>query len=196
MTLLLSLAVRKGFLLGLVLLSACTINVGPNDPKAQKESVPVTLTPANDSPGTLPSQGANSIGAEAGERYLEIVNDVNCAMRSYILLENSYALGDGTFDYVGLVELQPALSYLAEARESAVRNFLKISWPESVAAEIDLLSREWSKLARLEYSLSEAPDIGTFEIVSAEYRNFTTQSNPGYIRATLGVGPSSETDRC
>lgn len=135
---------------------------------------------------------------EAGQTYLEIVNSVNCTYREIVDLQNANSLGDGTADPAVLPELQALFAVLASAREIAVRSFLGSNWPESVKADIDLLAREWSKGARAERALAEAVDQGAYTLDMNGYNALmsTSSANPGYIRATLGVGPASETDHC
>ena len=140
--------------------------------------------------------GATLSDTQAGLLYLEIVNDVNCLMRRYDSIQRSYSYGDGTFDNAALPELQPVFGEASQAREIAVRRFLENTWPDSVAADIDLMARDWSRFARLEWRASRAADPGEFEGISNEINNFNQQANPGYIRATLGIGPASETDKC
>lgn len=187
-TLLLSLAVRKGFLLGLVLLSACTVNLGSNDSPA---------VPTQDvSASNMSDNGSADTAADAGILYLEIVNAVNCLILRAKSIQDSYSYGDGTFDLEALPELQPVLGELSRARETAVKRLLENSWPDEVAAEVDLLARDWSKLAQLQWQASQAEDTGEFVNISDELRDFNYQSNSAYIRAKLGVGPSSETNQC
>ena len=144
-----------------------------------------------------PISGSLTSG-EAGQTYLEIVNSVNCTYREIVDLQNANSLGDGTADPAVLPELQALFGVLASAREIAVRSFLGSNWPESVKSDIDLLAREWSKGARAERALAEAVDQGAYTLDMNGYNALMSASsaNPGFIRATLGVGPASETDHC
>ena len=123
---------------------------------------------------------------EAGRLYLEIVNPVDCAY------------GDGTVDPAALFELQTMFDVLASAREGAVRSFLDNSWPEVVAADIETITRVWSKAARAEFAISVAIDQSTYTLAMNSYNSLISASdaNPGYIRSALGIGPANETDQC
>jgi hypothetical protein len=135
---------------------------------------------------------------EAGQSYLEIVNPVNCASRVIVDLENSNSLGDGTVDPAVLSDVKAAAAVLASARETAVRSLLGQNWPSIVAPDIEVLARDWSKAARAEFAISEAVDLGAFNLAISGYRELlsNSQANPGFIRASLGIGPASETDMC
>jgi hypothetical protein len=136
--------------------------------------------------------------ADAGELYLEIVNPVNCLYSEIINLQNMNSLGDGTVDPAALSGLQVLFSELSSERENAVRSFLGNSWPNNVANDIELLARDWSKVARAELALSEAVDQGAYTLGMDSLNAFanTAEANPGYIRSALGIGPAAETDRC
>jgi hypothetical protein len=136
--------------------------------------------------------------ADAGELYLEIVNPVNCLYTEIINLQNMNSLGDGTVDPAALPGLQVLFSELSSERENAVRSFLGNSWPNKVANDIELLARDWSKVARAELALSEAVDQGAYTLGMDSLNAFfnTAEANPGYIRSALGIGPAAETDRC
>jgi hypothetical protein len=136
--------------------------------------------------------------AYAGELYLEIVNPVNCLYAEIINLQNMNSLGDGTVDPSALAGLQVLFRDLSSERENAVRSFLGNSWPSKVASDIELLARDWSKVARAELAISEAVDQGAYTLGMDSLNAFssTAEANPGYIRSALGIGPAAETDRC
>ena len=135
---------------------------------------------------------------EAGIMYLEIVNPVNCANRVISDLENVNSLGDGTVDPAVLSDMKAAAGVLATAREKAVRSLLGQVWPSIVSPDVELIAREWSKAARAELAISESVDLGAYNLAISSYRdlNNNSQANPGFVRASLGIGPASETDRC
>lgn len=141
--------------------------------------------------------GAMSIEA-AGQTYLDIVNNVNCAFKEVVKLQNANALGDGTVDLAALPDLQRAIKILSSEREAAVRSLVGTTWPEIVAADIETLAREWSLGARAELAISEAVDGATYTLEMNRYNDLTSspKANPGYIRSVLGLGPASETDQC
>ena len=137
-------------------------------------------------------------GVEAGFRYLEIVNPVNCAIRAISDLENANSMGDGTVDPSALPEMKDLYSALGAARERAVRDLLEVEWPSTVATDIEMLAREWSKAARAETGISTVVDLGAYNVAMSTLVEFwaNSEANPGYIRSALGVGPATETDQC
>jgi len=137
-------------------------------------------------------------GVKAGILYLEIVNPVNCEVRAISELENANSMGDGTVDPSVLPEMKYLYSALGAARERAVRDFLEVEWPSTVATDIEMLAREWSKAARAETAISTVVDLGAYNIAMTNYLDLLKNSdaNPGYIRSALGVGPATETDQC
>jgi hypothetical protein len=137
-------------------------------------------------------------GVEAGFLYLEIVNPVNCAIRAISDLENANSMGDGTVDPSVLSEMKYLYSALGAARERAVRDFLEVEWPSTVATDIEMLAREWSKAARAETGISTVVDLGAYNLAMSTLVEFwaNSEANPGYIRSALGVGPATETDQC
>jgi hypothetical protein len=150
----------------------------------------------------VPDSVASVSGAmnddDAGELYLEIVNPVNCEVRAISELENANSMGDGTVDPSVLPEMKYLYSALGAARERAVRDFLEVVWPSTVATDIEMLAREWSKAARAETAISTVVDLGAYNIAMTNYLDLLKNSdaNPGYIRSALGVGPATETDQC
>ena len=145
----------------------------------------------------LEETGALSI-ADAGVVYLEIVNPVNCANRTIIDLESANSLGNGTADPAALSEMLSAFEKLAAARQIAFRSLMSKKWPDVIAPEIELMARDWAKAANAEEFLSGVVDVGAYNVAVASYLDLMSKSsaNPGFIRATLGVGPASETDQC
>ena len=144
-------------------------------------------------------QGEGALSeVDAGRLYLEIVNPVNCTYWEIVDIQNANSLGDGTVDPAALFELQTMFDVLSSAREAAVRSFLDNSWPEIVAADIEMIAREWSKAARAEFGISVAIDQSTYTLEMNSYNSLLSSSdaNPGYIRSALGIGPANETDQC
>lgn len=135
---------------------------------------------------------------DAGNLYLEIVNPVNCAVSAITELENANSMGDGTVDPSVLPEMKDLYSALGAARERAVRDFLEVEWPSTVAPDIEMLAREWSKAARAETGISTVVDLGAYNVAMSALLELwaNSEANPGYIRSSLGVGPASETDQC
>lgn len=146
--------------------------------------------------GSSVDNKSEQIGTASGQRYLEIVNEVNCLVESILALERKNSLGDGSYDPAKLPDAQILFAKLANAREVAVRNLLDENWPQGVGAEIDLIARDWSKIARTEVLLAEAPDLGAYNQLIAGYQAFVWEGNPGYVRSQLGVGPATETNNC
>lgn len=146
---------------------------------------------------TLENNGVLTV-SESGAIYLEIVNPVNCANRAVTDLESANSLGDGTVDPAVLPELKSAVGKLAAARQVAFRSFMSKKWPDVVAPDIEIMARDWANAANAEESISGAVDLGVYNVLLASYRDLMSKSsaNPGFIRATLGVGPASETDQC
>jgi len=152
---------------------------------------------------TTVSEMSNSDGdvtsdVDAGNLYLEIVNPVNCAVFAITELENANSMGDGTVDPSALPEMKDLYSALGAARERAVRDFLEVEWPSTVAPDIEMLAREWSKAARAETGISTVVDLGAYNVAMSALLELwaNSEANPGYIRSSLGVGPASETDQC
>lgn len=153
--------------------------------------------------GSAPSQvdsGGSSADVlsidEAGARYLDIVNPVNCAVTASVEVEKAHSLGNGTVDPAYLGELTSAWGRVAAARQTAYRELLDTTWPPEVAAEIDLMARDWSKVAQLEQGVANSYDVGSFNFAAQQVLNFPITSNPGIIRAKLNLAPATETDHC
>jgi hypothetical protein len=68
----------------------------------------------------------------------------------------------------------------------------------TVAPDIEMLAREWSKAARAETGISTVVDLGAYNVAMSALLELwaNSEANPGYIRSSLGVGPASETDQC
>lgn len=176
----------------LVVLVSCS---GDSSPTVQ-EAVQTTNSLA--SPNSVAVETGTLTVADAGAVYLEIVNPVNCAYRKFLDLESANSLGDGTFDPSALSEMKSAVADLGGARQVAFRSLMAQKWPDIIASDIDMMARDWAKAANAEEFVSGAVDIGAYNVAVASYLELASKSsaNPGYIRATLGVGPASETDRC
>ena len=156
-----------------------------------------------ESVSTVLDSAAEALPAEPkslgdGSTYLTVVNSVNCIMRSILATQNLHLLGDGTIDPVAIDELRTLYSKLSSARQVAVRELLEREWPEVVAGDIELLARDWAKQARLESDISQANDLGQWNSAISRSNGHISSaaSNPGYIRASLGLGEASVTDQC
>ena len=163
--------------------------------EGQTTEAPAPITTAPNS--TAVETGTLTV-ADAGTVYLEIVNPVNCAVHKATDLESANSLGDGTTDPSVLSELKSAYAAIGAARQVAFRSLMEQRWPDAIASDVETLARDWAKVAIAEESLSSAVDVGQWNVYMTaflELRSKTT-ANPGFIRATLGVGPASETDRC
>jgi len=176
-----------------VIASGCTINLGGAGSDTERVE-------SNESLSQDPSASDEKVqavgGVGTGETYLEIVNEVNCLAEEVLELERANSLGDGSVDPAMLPDAKRLFARLAVARENAIRGLIETTWPEDVANEIDLIARDWSKVARTEVLLSEAPDLGAYNQLVASYGSFTSTGNPGYVRIQLGVGPATETNDC
>lgn len=181
------------WLLLATLVTGCTINLGGGGSEADLSSRPEGLS---NNGGPSAGETTEQKGTATGQTYLDIVNEVNCLVESMLTLERQNSLGDGSFNPAILPDAQLLLAKLADAREVAVRNLLNETWPVEVDAEIDLIARDWSKVARTELLLADAPDLGTYNQLADGYRSFTWEGNPGYVRSQLGVGPASQTNDC
>ena len=150
------------------------------------------------SPNSMLEDGGTLTLNDAGIVYLEIVNPVNCANRTITELESANSLGDGTADPEALSELLSAFGKLAAARQIAFRSLMSEKWPDVVAPDIELLARDWAKAAIAEELISVAVDVGAYNVAGSSYLDLKSKSlaNPGFIRATLGLGPADETDQC
>ncbi len=187
--------------------SGCTINVGSTGTDLSSEqdasqlaseavdATETTVSVSNDA-GSSVDNKAEQTGTASGQRYLQIVNEVNCLVESILALERKNSLGDGSYNPAILPDAQILFAKLANAREVAVRNLLDENWPQGVGAEIDLIARDWSEIARTEVLLAEAPDLGAYNQLIAVLQAFVREGNPGYVRSQLGVGPATETNNC
>lgn len=142
-----------------------------------------------------PSSGAEN-GLDAGTRYLAIVNPVNCAVRRVADLERRHSLGNGTVDPSFFEDFISAWAERASARQSAYRELLAARWPTAVAADIEVLAREWANLAQMEQDVANSYDVGSYNLALQQILSAPSEANPGAIRAMLGLAPAEETDRC
>jgi len=183
---------RQGVIVVMFSLASCGSGSPTTEPIDSGFSVDTTQI---DSSG----QGEGALSeVDAGRLYLEIVNPVNCVSIAINDLEIANSLGDGTVDPTILPEMMDLFAQIGEVRETAVRDLLNFVWPETVAPDIDLLARQWSKFARAEAGISMSADLGTYNIAMSNYLELlkNTDANPGYIRSALGIGPANETDQC
>ena len=179
----------------LTVLASCTINIGGT--KDNGGSANQTEIGGSDQPTeVLGDDTAPALNVDFGQRYLEIVNDVNCTALEIDKLEKENSLGDGTVDPAVMDDLRNLYERLASFRERAVRELLGESWPNDVADEIDLIARDWTMAARQEQYISTTEDLGQYNLAVSKYIQLQPSGNPGFVRAQLGVGPSSETNKC
>jgi hypothetical protein len=135
--------------------------------------------------------------ADAGSRYLEIVNPVNCALQRLTDIERAASLGDGSFDPVALPSVQAGLAEVASLRRVAVREMLGENWPGSVSEQIEGMAEIWALAAEREQRLADAYDLGAYNMLMMQNLNDPLQdANPGLIRARLDVESAQETNRC
>ena len=148
-----------------------------------------------------PAAGALSLD-EAARRYLQIVNPVNCAVNAFLAFEAENNFDDGSMPASLLDEALAHWGDQAVARQVAYRELLDEPWPTEVAEEIDLLARAWAQQAQEEQSLSESGSLGAYNstlqflLANGGFAADAEPANPGLIRATLGLEPSSVTDNC
>ena len=179
----------------MTVLASCTINIGGTKDNGGSESQ--TEIGGSDQPTELLGDDtAPALNVDFGQRYLEIVNDVNCTALEIDKLEKDNSLGDGTVDPAVMGDIRNLYEKLASFREKAVRELLGESWPNEVATEIDLIARDWSTAARQEQFMSTTEDLGQYNLAISKYIQLQPSGNPGFVRAQLGVGPGSETNKC
>ena len=179
----------------MIVLASCTINIGGTKDNGGSESQ--TEIGGSDQPTELLGDDtAPALNVDFGQRYLEIVNDVNCTGSEMEKLEKENSLGDGTIDPAVMGDMRKLYEKLASFREKAVRELLGESWPNEVATEIDLIAKYWSTAARQEQFISATEDLGQYNLAASKYLQLQPSGNPGFVRAQLGVGPASETSKC
>ena len=177
-----------------IVLASCTLNIGGTRDNGGSESQ--TEITGSDQASEVSIVDTTSMSVDFGQRYLEIVNDVNCTVLEIDKLEKENSLGDGTFDPVVIDDVLNLYERLSSFRERAVRELLSESWPIDVADEIELIARDWTRVARQEQFISATEDLGQYSLALSEYLQLQLSGNPGFVRAQLGVGPSSETSKC
>lgn len=177
-----------------IVLANCTLNIGGT--KDNGGSASQTEIGGSDQAAEVSVDDTTSMSVDFGQRYLEIVNDVNCTFLEIDKLEKENSLGDGTFDPAVMDDIRNLYERLASFRERAVRELLGESWPNDVADEIDLIARDWTMAARQEQYISTTEDLGQYNLAVSKYIQLQRSGNPGFVRAQLGVGPSSETNKC
>lgn len=175
-------------------LTSCSGNTA--DSKADFESS-ITTSDSLSTPNSSLEESDTLNVTDAGAVYLEIIQPVNCAAKVILDFQQENTMGDGTFGG-SLPELTSAMASLAAARQVAFRSLMSEKWPAVIASDIEIMAREWAKQANAEEFISTSVDRGMFNSRVAEYQDLRSKStsNPGFIRATLGIGPASETDRC
>ena len=179
----------------MTVLASCTINIGgakDNSGSASQNEIGGSDQPTE----FLGDDTAPALNVDFGQRYLEIVNSVNCTLLKIDKLEKENSLGDGTIDPAAMGDMQKLYEKLASFREKAVRELLGESWPNEVATEIDLIARDWSTAAIQEQFISATEDLGQYNLAASKYLQLQPSGNPGFVRAQLGVGPASETSKC
>jgi hypothetical protein len=135
--------------------------------------------------------------ASAGQKYLEIVNPVNCASRGLLAIEEANSLGDGTIDPSALGEIQAGFGLVAITKQTAFRQLLDYNWPSSVQSEIDILAADWARQASMYQQLADAYDLGAYNTTLTDFKAQPPGAgNPALIRGLLGVGAAAETDQC
>lgn len=135
--------------------------------------------------------------ASAGQRYLEIVNPVNCAVRQGLALEEANSLGDGTIDASALGELQTSAGLVASTKQTAFRQMLDYTWPSNVQNEVKTLASDWARQASWYQQLADAYDLGAFNTILLDFKAQPQgEGNPALVRGLLGVGTAAETDQC
>jgi hypothetical protein len=134
----------------------------------------------------------------AGQKYLEIVNAVNCATKKRTELENANINDDGTVDIAAFDETIKLYGEIASYRQVAYRSLLNYEWPENVQAEIRNLASEWAKWAQEEQAISETVNIATFNTLVNDLikKSNSSIANPGLVRGLLGLDSASVTDNC
>jgi hypothetical protein len=180
----------------IIFISLALISCGASDSQkssaiSQNPTYPTAVQAADS------SNGANVSKSAAGKKYLEIVNPVNCAIKAELKLEASISLGDGTLDPSYLKEIQAAYGKAADAKQTAFRQMLEFTWPTDVQGEMKIIAAEWAQDANTLQDIADAYDLAVFNEAVTNLKNRPTpKANPGLIRGLLGVGPSTETDRC
>ena len=138
----------------------------------------------------------NAEKQDAGRKYLEIVNAVNCATKKRTELENANSNEDGTVGIAAFDETIKLYGEIASYRQIAYRALLNYEWPENVQVEIRNLASEWAKWAQEEQAISETVNVATFNTLVNELikKSNTSIANPGLVRGLLGLDPATVTD--
>lgn len=179
----------------MIVLASCTINIGGTKDNGGSANQ-TEIGGSDQSTEVSVDDTATALNVDFGQRYLEIINNVNCTYLEIIKLEKENSLGDGTFDPAVMGDMRKLYEKLASFREKAVRELLGESWPNEVATEIDLIARDWSAAARQEQFISTTEDLGQYNLAVSKYTQLQLSGNPGFVRAQLVVGPASETNKC
>jgi|LakMenE01Jun11ns_1017448.scaffolds.fasta_scaffold9776326_1 hypothetical protein len=180
----------------LVIVSCSSADESKSDLPIQESAAPM---PATDVVATDDTQAptAEVDIVSAGQKYLEIVNPVNCAVKAELAIEEANNLGNMTVDPSVLGEMQSAWGVVASTKQTAFRQMLDYTWPSNVQSEIEILAADWAKQASYYQGFADAFDLATFNYKVAAYLELPPgQGNPSLIRGLLGVGTSAETDQC
>jgi hypothetical protein len=180
----------------LVIVSCSSADESKSSLPIQDSSAPM---PATDVVATDNTQAptAEVDVASAGQKYLEIVNPVNCAIRSELAIEEANSLGDGTIDASALGDIQTAAGLVASTKQTAFRQMLDYTWPSNVQSEIDTLAADWARQAGWYQQLADAYDLGAFNSILTDIKAQPQgDGNPALIRGLLEIGAAAETDQC
>ncbi len=180
----------------LVIVSCSSADESKSDLPIQESAAPM---PATDVVATDDTQAptAEVDIASAGQKYLEIVNPVNCAARQALAIEEANSLGDGTIDASALGDIQTAAGLVASTKQTAFRQMLDYTWPSNVQNEIDTLAADWARQAGWYQQLADAYDLGAFNSILTDLKAQPQgDGNPALIRGLLEIGTAAETDQC
>ena len=178
-------------LIGLVVRLASTGGSGTNT------QTPVASAPAANDAGSSSAGQPLDIDT-AGRRYLEIVNPVNCAMKSLLAFEGEHGNGTTILDPSLFDDYMAQWSRVASARQGAYRQLVGETWPLTATADVSALARAWATQAQTEQALSESQNVELYNAAAQRMLDNSSGStaNPGMIRALLNLAPATETDRC
>ena len=180
----------------LVIVSCSSADESKSDLPIQESAAPMPTTDVVAIDDTQAPTAEVDI-VSAGQKYLEIVNPVNCASRGLLAIEEANSLGDGTIDPSALGEIQAGSGLVATTKQTAFRQLLDYNWPSSVQSEIDILAADWARQASMYQQLADAYDLGAYNTTLTDFKAQPPGAgNPALIRGLLGVGAAAETDQC